>query len=196
MKQIIASGLLVCSIIHPIVGSESLPALERIQDPAAVCNRLCSSGVFAPSEARQFILDLKGEIQTRYGIKVDLREVSEKAVETILQSGFSREDAEFAREFYKGLLEEPTKEFARYKGSKHKKKHKKPEIRLPDNLAIGFACILGGALLCVIPTGWSQGIGAGLITTGVGFALEGAKKGEKPYYVDPDASAPLAPRVP
>lgn len=197
MKRIITLSLLVCSSIHPFVGSEEyLIALERGQDPETICNRLCLAGVFDPSEARKFIQDLKREIQKRYGIKVDLRAVSEKAIEEILQSGFTREEAELAREFYKGLLEDQIHEHALNKGNKKKKTHKKPELHLPDKLAMGFACILGGALLCVVPTIWSQGIGAGLITMGCGFAFDGVQKGEKPYYVDPDASALLAPGIP
>jgi hypothetical protein len=124
MKRIIALLLVVCSSIHSFVGSECLLELERGQDPETICNRLSSAGVFDPSEARKFIQDLKREIQKQYGIKVDLRVVTEKAIEAILQSGFTREEAELAREFYKGLLDDEIHEYALNKGTKKGKSTK------------------------------------------------------------------------
>lgn len=54
------------------------------------------------------------------------------------------------------------------------------ELELPDKLAIGFACALAGALLCVVPG--AQGAGLWMIGTGVTIALDGFGEGERPYY--------------
>lgn len=56
------------------------------------------------------------------------------------------------------------------------------DLELPPKMAAGFACALGGALICIVPGG--QGIGLGLIATGLGLTLDGLASGERPFYVD------------
>jgi len=55
---------------------------------------------------------------------------------------------------------------------------------LPDKMAVGFVCIFSGVLLCILPFGITQGIGTGLIGTGIYSAIDGVREGEKPYYID------------
>lgn len=47
-----------------------------------------------------------------------------------------------------------------------------PELELPPKMAVGFAIIMGGALLCVVPGGQSAGMW--MMTTGIAMALEGS----------------------
>lgn len=70
----------------------------------------------------------------------------------------------------------------------HKKSHNSSpefELTLPNNLAFGCACILAGAILCILPFGVTQLAGTELIVMGAGFVGTGLVQGEKPYYENP-----------
>jgi hypothetical protein len=65
------------------------------------------------------------------------------------------------------------------------------ELELPAKTAAGFLCALAGGLLCIVPIPGIQGVGIGLVTTGVGLALDGIASGERPYYIDPQTGQKL-----
>lgn len=56
----------------------------------------------------------------------------------------------------------------------HSKKHKE-ETNVPAGLVIGFVKCLAGGLLCIIPAPVAQGIGVGLIVSGINDCLAEAK---------------------
>lgn len=58
------------------------------------------------------------------------------------------------------------------------------EFELPSKMAVGFACALAGALLCIVPG--AQGAGLWMITAGAALALDGLAEGERPYYRNMD----------
>ena len=64
---------------------------------------------------------------------------------------------------------------------------------LPDKMSMGFVCIFSGALLCIIPLGITQGIGTGLIATGIYSVIDGVREGEKPYYIDSKTGQTIPP---
>ncbi len=51
-------------------------------------------------------------------------------------------------------------------------------------MAIGFACALAGALLCIVPG--CQAPGLWMVGTGTTLALDGLAEGERPYYRNPE----------
>lgn len=56
------------------------------------------------------------------------------------------------------------------------------ELELPPKMAAGFACMLGGSLIMIVPG--AQSVGLTLIGTGLALALDGMANGEQPYYID------------
>jgi hypothetical protein len=164
--------------------------MEKSSPSVVVADVFPASQSFDPSQARNFIFQLKDEIKGLYGIDLDLDLVVDETLKIMASSGqFSQDQVEMAKRFYRKLL---TPEVMHFQSCKkpHKKKHKEQELHLDDNLAVGFACMLGGGLLCILPFGITQTIGSGLIGYGIYTAIEGTKKGEKAYYIDSDSEKP------
>ena len=133
--------------------------------------------------------------------------VVDEAIKTMSHSNrFSETEIRVAQEFYLNLIEPQTNSnlnpssgsahiriFSRFFQKTDKPKKKYPyltaqqagEFVLPDKMAIGFICILSGSLLCILPFGISQGIGAGLVSAGIYAILDGVREGEEPYYTNP-----------
>lgn len=83
---------------------------------------------------------------------------------------------------------------------KHESKHsalasvlKKPELELPNHMAIGFALALSGALVFILPLPGAQAVGVEMVTAGGIFFLEGMASGERPYHIDSKTGIPLDP---
>jgi hypothetical protein len=189
MRKLLIPGLIASfAIVQPIAASEMLSSIQRSQNPAEVIERfLCPSGTFDSGEARQFLLNLKKEVKELHGIDLDLKSIVDEAIKIMLHTGqFSEVEILTAREFYSELIEPIAKSSNAWHFGKKKKnkKNKSQELVLPDKMAGGFMCILGGAILCILPFGVTQGIGTGLITTGVAVIIESSVSGEKPHYIN------------
>jgi hypothetical protein len=174
-------------IVQPLKASEILLSIKDALNPAEFIKQvLCPSGSFDTTKAQGFLLQLKHEVKKQHGIELDLNLIVDEALEFMAASGqFSESEIATAEEFYSQLIKSEIKVCNSHR-SKKKKPHKKksPEVVLPDKMAIGFVCILSGALLCALPFGFTQGVGTGLIATGVYSVLDGAREGEKPYHID------------
>ena len=68
-----------------------------------------------------------------------------------------------------------------------------PQIELPGNLAMGFALMLSGALLYILPYGVTQFVGAELVVMGAGFVANGLVNEEKPYTIDREQDGTAVP---
>ncbi len=205
-RFIIPSLIVSIGVIQPLKASETLSSMKDALNPAQFIEQtLCPSGSFDLGKARRFLLQLQYEVKEQYGVKLDLNLIVDEALRVIAASGqFSESEMATAEGFYSQLIEPEIKIYNSHKRNKKKKHQKKngQEFLLPDKMAIGFICVLSGALLCVLPFGITQGIGTGLIGTGIYSVLDGAREGEKPYYIDskteqssdqnPDSSAGLA----
>ena len=183
MKRFIASALIVSfAIVQPINAAELLNSMEQTENPMQLIEKaLCPSGTFDANAARRFLYQLKKEVQERYGYDLDLHLVLEEAIGTMKNTGkFSTDELIAARELYSQLIEPKT----RVANSWHSKKKQNSEFTLPDTMALGYVCIFGGALLCILPFGFTQGLGASLIGSGIVLTAQGAGMGERPYYMD------------
>jgi hypothetical protein len=204
------------TIIQPIQAAEQmLTVIEHTANPEQLIQQmLCPSGSFNVNEARQLLFQLKQNVKDKYGINLDLNMVIDEAIKAIAYSGkFSETEIAIAQEFYLNLVKTQTNsgldisptirvwEFLPQKEKKSKENHKKNknpltahagEVTLPDKMAVGFVCILSGSLLCILPFGITQGIGTGLIGTGIYSILDGVREGERPYYIDPATGTRLS----
>jgi hypothetical protein len=162
--------------------------------------------VFSVETARKFIFQLKNEAKFKYNIDLNLNNVIEEALRIMEQSGnFSECEIVTVREFYTQLFSQSLITTRECHSKFFKKKQKKSEtlnralckvdqeFMLPDHMAWGYILLLGGALLCLIPTGITQGIGVGLISGGVTIVGQAAMEGERPYYVDPETGQKITP---
>ena len=188
MNRFIASSLIISfGIVQPLTASETILSIRDSLNPSQFIEKvLCSSGSFDFTQTRRFLLQLQHEAKQQYGIQLDLDLIVDEALKVMVTSGqFSESEITTAQEFYSQLIkpEIKTNNAHKHKKKKHKKKHGQ-EFVLPEKMALGFICILSGALLCVLPFGITQGVGAGLIGTGIYSVLDGARDGEKPYYID------------
>ncbi len=95
---------------------------------------------------------------------------------------FSEEEISVARLFYADLLKPQANFFLSL--MVNNKLSQSSELILPDKMASGFMCLLGGTLLCVLPFGITQALGTGFIVAGTTMIIDGAYAGEKPYHVD------------
>lgn len=194
MNRFIISSLIVSfGIVQPLKASEILPSMKASLNPGQFVEQaLYSSGFFDLGKARRFLLQLQHEVKEQYGVKLDLNLITDEALSIMTTSGqFSESEIATAEEFYSQLLEPETRVCNSYG---HKKKHMKKdsqEFVLPDKMAVGFVFILSGALLCVLPFGVTQGLGTGLIATGIYSVVDGAREGEKPYYADFETGQPV-----
>jgi len=174
------------------------PIRQQINPVQFIEQIVCSSGSFDLHKARSLVIQLQQEVKEQYGITIDLNLIVNEARKIIAQSKeFSELEIKAAQEFYSQLLQPEIKEFHKYKSGKKKGKHSKKkskEFFLPNKMAVGFVCILGGSILCVLPFGVTQGIGTGLIGGGIMTILEGARDGEKPYYIESEIGTPTDPR--
>lgn len=186
-RFIISSVIVSFGIVQPLKSSEILLSMKEALNPAEFIEHiLCPSGSFDTTKARRFLLQLKDEVKKQHGMDLDLNLVVNEALKVMVTSGqFSESEIATAKEFYSQLIK-PEINVCNSHGHKKKKPRKKksPEVVLPDKMAIGFVCILSGALLCALPFGFTQGVGTGLIATGVYSVLDGAREGEKPYHID------------
>jgi hypothetical protein len=125
-----------------------------------------------------------------------IQQAADYALLLLINSGeVSEEEIKLAKEFFAKIIApedaHSCQKFKLYSNHKHKHKHKSkhknksPEFMLPDNLALGFCLMLGGALLMIIPTGATQLIGGGLVLGGLAEVVNGVKQGEKVYYTEP-----------
>ena len=135
----------------------------------------------------KFLHDLQNDVLNEYGCRLNLLGAIKESKETMLnQPDFSPDDRFQLSLFYDALFEKLThKELGLWNFGSSKNKQEKPQLELPAKIAAGFMCSLGGALLCIVPIPVIQGIGVGLVTTGIGLAMDGMSSGERPYYVDP-----------
>ncbi len=132
----------------------------------------------------QFMKDFKAQLELRYGVTVEMTDAINLAKNSILSSTeFSNDEKSTIISYYDLLLDKFRSHENDFLGFGNKKK--KPSLELPGKLAAGFICCLSGASMCVIPFPAVQSAGVGLITTGIGLAMDGLSNGEKPYYVDP-----------
>jgi hypothetical protein len=201
MKRLLTSTIVAAyAIIQPVNAAQMLFALECADNPALLMEQvLCPNGIFNANEARQFIHQLKSEAKAQYGIDIDLNLVIEEAIGRMQQMGqFSEFDIATARQFYSQIFKE-TRPLTRINNAHQskKKKHKDKELKeqeliLPNKMAGGFMCILGGSLLCILPFGITQGLGTGLICTGVATILDSSLAGERPFYIDTATGTPLS----
>lgn len=189
MNKFISIALVSLIIIRPINATEIFPLMQISANPTEfIQNSVCPNGVFNEAEARSFIFRLKNEIKAQHGIDLDLHGVIEAAISTMRQSGkLSENEISIAREFYTRLITQE-KICCSRKSKKNKKSAKKTtreqELVLPDRMAAGFMSIIGGAILCVLPFGVTQGIGGSLVVGGIALVVDGSLHGEKPYRVD------------
>jgi hypothetical protein len=144
--------------------------------------------------AIQSVSALVNEIEEQFGFYPDTDRAIDEAIKLVAMTGlFANDLLDYLREFYSDVLSKAkTSErnsgfhlsFLGKRKEKRARKHQTPEFILPDKLAIGFCLLLGGALLCLIPSGVSQGVGTGFITGGLTSIIDGVTNGEKPYYID------------
>ena len=208
MKKHVIIALIPVFLLNSMsLNVDLITDMQKRNSGALIQEFLTSSGNFSMDETIRFFLQLKIEMQGRYGIDVDLEKIIEEAIQTLVATGkFLPGEIQMARTFYSQITEciketEDVEEvlcnrksdgkeksnglkFWRKKKKKNKK-HKQcntPELELPGRLAIGFACVLAGSLLCIVPVG--QVYGAELILIGGAFVFEGLAEGEKPYYIE------------
>ena len=175
------------SVLQPLKAFELSPSIELIgNSDSFVSEVLSKDGVFDFKGTKKFVFEIKHELNRYHGIKLDLNSVVDAAMKTLVESGsFSDKELSSARELYTTLItSDVTAVKSCFFGGKNDKKSSASELILPDKMAIGFVCVFSGALLCILPFGFTQGIGAGLIGTGIYSVMEGTRDGEKPYYVD------------
>jgi len=201
MNRFILTSLIISlGIIEPLKSSEIISVMSSTVNPEQFIEQvLCPSGSFDLAKARSFFAQMQNEAKNQYGIELDINLVVNKALKSIEASGqFSESEIRTAQEFYSQLLqpEDEVRCSNKHKHKKHKKKYAKKhmgrkgtELVLPDKMCLGFVAILSGALLCMVPFG--QGVGTGLIATGIYSVLDGAKDGEKPYYVNSETGEPI-----
>jgi hypothetical protein len=180
MKKTIAFLLAVpmtCLFAYP-TGSEFLSFAERGQ----IIDLGIQPAIPTLDEAAEFVMRLKKEIHSRYGVNVDISRAIDFAKQVIVDSfEFSVEE--------KTQLISACDELQRIMMPKREswsfgRKKKRIELELPPKMATGFMCMLGGALLCIVPIPGIQAAGAFFVTSGAALALEGFSSGEKPYHVD------------
>jgi hypothetical protein len=197
MRRLVAPALFATvAIVQSMNAAEILSAIERAKNPAQLMQGiLCPSGTFDVDQARRFIFHLKQDVKSQYGLDLDLNLVIDEAIRTMFNAGeFSEEEIETARAFYSQLIDPESRVSNSWKfWKRHKSEHKnkRPEFMLPDKMAVGFICIFSGALLCILPFGRTQGIGTGLIGTGIYSVIDGVREGEKPYYIDSKTGHPI-----
>jgi len=146
------------------------------------------------SEGAHFLESVIEEIQSQYGLKLNLSDACR-----IVKANIDQLDVPLdvrgnliliAESFaaYSIAEKEQLREVNSWKwGSKKKTKNaSREELVLPDKLAAGFACAFAGALLCIVPGG--QGAGLTLIGTGLALAIEGMSDGERPYFTNTEGS--------
>lgn len=186
MKKIIAIILTYSTtLLEPLSATEPLSTIHYVEDLEGLLKHfLDSSGNFNSPKARHFVSQIKLSIKNQYGIEIDINSAISEIINTIKESNqFSDSEIITAQEFYTQLF--GSKEETRESWTFSKKKTtKQKEFVLPDKMASGFILMLGGALLCVIPSGFTQALGTGMITTGLYAVIDGVREGEKPYYID------------
>jgi polyhydroxyalkanoate synthesis regulator phasin len=196
MNRIISITTLSMLVAQSLGATELLTLLQQEKPETVVESFVAASGAFSEEDGRRFIKQLKNEIKAQYGIEADLQQAADYALRFLIDSGnFSEEEIQLAGKFFARIIapedSHPCQKLKLSSNHKHKHKHKskhknkKPELVLPDNLALGFCLMLGGGLLMIIPTGVTQCIGTGLILGGLAEVVNGVKQGEKVYYAEP-----------
>lgn len=178
--------LILCAYSNPLQATETLSLMQSSENPLDFMDKVISpAGKFDRKAAREFLNDLSKEV-AQQGFAFDLNAMVEEAIQTMEVLGrFSEEEIKAAQVFFSYLLDDEKFEIKKYhaRGSSVGKK-KAIELVLPDKMAGGFMCIIGGAILCVLPFPLTQGIGTGLICTGAAIILESSAQGDRPYYLD------------
>jgi hypothetical protein len=67
---------------------------------------------------------------------------------------------------------------------KSSKTSRSPELELPPNMAAGFALLMAGVLVAILPFPGAQPAGGVLCGMGLEFFFLGLVDGEKPYFID------------
>jgi len=185
MKPIL-SVLIVYSLTIPSYASNLSTLLDPSTNPAQIIEQIvCPTGQFDFEKTRSFFLQMKRDLEIEYGIDIDLQVATELALKTLVESNqFTEEEISSARELYAQLIRPDT--HMRFANKTRAKKSSPKEFTLPDKTATGFVMILGGALLCIIPTGITQGLGVTLVGSGIYTVIDGAREGERPYYANPE----------
>ncbi|MDE3046426.1 MAG: hypothetical protein KGJ02_07270 [Verrucomicrobiota bacterium] len=185
MKQIaiLLTLPLTCFCTAP-TGAEILSLAEKNSINASALQQMNFSTL---NEIIQFATDFQRQVEVQYGRRPDMNEAIERAKQFVYDSNdFSREEKEQFISLYDAIKEKLTKT---YQKPRHGKKKKKAqfELELPPKMAAGLAAMLAGGLLCILPG--CQVIGAGLVFSGIGVALDGLASGERPYKIDPSNGA-------
>jgi len=142
-----------------------------------------TSTEFSLNEAAGFINNLTNDLEENYKIRIDLRDVVDRAFALVPSiPNISTEEVQLAEEYYSLLLAQCG---YRQSGFFWNKKNNE-EINLPPKLASSFVMLLAGSIFCVIPTGITQTIGVGMIFAGLGYAVDGIHSGEKITFFDPE----------
>jgi hypothetical protein len=192
MRKLIISTMVVSlAIFQPINALEILSSIKQSENHLQFIEQfLTPDKRFDVNKSRRFLCQLKNEIKTQYGIDIDMLVAIDQAIRILTQTGqFSEEEITMARQFYSQLIKEDKTETRVFNSKKSRKKKNKKrskgqEFVLPDKMAGGFMCILGGAILCILPFGITQGIGTGLVTTGIYSIIDSSSSGGRPYYLD------------
>lgn len=178
---------MACLIAAPPDADEFLHSVQTLPVLNESSLQRLGFGNATVDDVIKFLHDLQNSVANEYGYRFNLLEVIREGKKIMLaQPDFSRDDCLQLNLFYDALFEKLThKELGIWNFGSSKNKQEKPQLELPAKIAAGFMCSLGGALLCIVPIPVIQGIGVGLITTGIGLAMDGMSSGERPYYVDP-----------
>lgn len=180
------------AILEPLNATDTLSTIYHAENLEDLLKQfLRPNGTFDTHKARHFISQIKIDIKNQYGIEIDLKSAINELVQTMKESTqFSESEIALAQEFYTQLFESTEETRGSWSLSKNKTSKQK-EFVLPDKMASGFILMLGGALLCVIPSGFTQALGTGMITTGLYAVIDGVREGEKPYYIDSETGKPI-----
>lgn len=129
--------------------------------------------------------ELKFEVMRVLGINVDSRAVIDDAIRVISSDpNITCDQIEKVRKFYQNIMFAETK-LSKGWSLQGKRNPGDLEYELPDQMAFGYMSILAGTLMCFLPFGVTQSVGAGLISGGLIMIGQAAAQGERPYYVDP-----------
>ena len=132
-------------------------------------------------EIINFALHLQNALEFKYNFQPDIVQAIMISKQTILDYPELTDD-------YKNqvvaILDRLSEEFQVTQcGFKWFCESKDKELELPEKMAAGVACLLGGGLLFLVPG--CQEAGLTLMGTGAALVLDGMAEGERPYYIDP-----------
>ncbi len=123
------------------------------------------------------------EVKEKYGFDPDVQIVLNNLKENIsMNNQLFSEEKELLMNICDSLKIKMNKNEDCWHSAKKGGKRDNLEFLLPNKMAAGFMTMLAGSLICIIPGG--QGVGFGVVTTGMGLFIDGLASGERPYYQD------------